>query len=81
MTYYVYLIRSDSFPNQRYIGYTTDLKNRLKAHNNGYSKYTAKYKPWALVTYHAFSDKNKAQAFEYYLKTGSGQAFANRRFW
>lgn len=79
--YYVYLIKSKSDPNQRYIGYTTNLKNRMLTHNAGKSKHTEKYTPWQLVSYHAFENKHTAQKFEYYLKTGSGQAFANRRFW
>lgn len=79
--FYVYLIKSESHPDQRYIGFTKDLKQRLVAHNSGKSKHTAKYCPWTLVTYHAFSDKLKAQEFERYLKSGSGQAFANKRFW
>jgi putative endonuclease len=79
--YYVYLIQSIEFSNQRYIGFTEDLKSRLKAHNAGESKHTSKYFPWKLVSYHAFENKRKAQAFEYYLKTGSGAAFANKRFW
>lgn len=79
--YYVYLIQSISQPTQRYIGFTEDLKSRLKAHNAGESKHTSKFCPWELVAYHAFKDKRKAQEFEYYLKTGSGKAFANKRFW
>jgi len=79
--YYVYLFRSANFSDQTYIGFTADLKVRLKAHNAGESKHTAKYAPWELVSYHAFSDKRKAQEFEYYLKTGSGKAFAGKRFW
>jgi predicted GIY-YIG superfamily endonuclease len=79
--YYVYLIQSESHPDQRYIGFTKDLKQRLITHNSGNSTHTAKYRPWKLVTYHAFSDKIKAQEFERYLKSGSGQAFANKRFW
>jgi len=34
-----------------------------------------------LLTYHAFQDKYKAYDFERYLKTGSGKAFASKRFW
>lgn len=78
--YYVYLLRSINFPQQTYRGYTEDLKTRLKAHNEGRSKHTAKYAPWELVCYHAFADEQKARQFEYYLKTGSGKAFANKRF-
>ena len=79
--YYVYLIQSISQPTQRSIGFTEDLKSRLKAHNAGESKHTSKFCPWELVVYHAFKDKRKAQEFEHYLKTGSGKAFANKRFW
>ena len=79
--FYVYLIRSERFPEQRYIGFTTNLKTRIATHNAGRSVHTAKYKPWKLVGYHAFAEKRKAQEFEYYLKTGSGQAFANKRLW
>jgi putative endonuclease len=79
--HYVYLIQSEVFPNQRYVGFTADLKKRLAVHNTGGSTHTAKYKPWKLVSYHAFVEKRKAQEFESYLKTGSGKAFANKRFW
>ncbi len=79
--YYVYLIRSLSSPGERYIGFTADLKERMDAHNSGASQHTSKFMPWELVAYHAFAAKRRAQEFEHYLKTGSGQAFANKRFW
>ena len=76
--FYVYLLRSINFPDQTYRGYTEDLKTRLKDHNAGKSKHTAKFMPWELVSYHAFASEQKAREFEYYLKTGSGKAFANK---
>ncbi len=79
--YYVYLIQSEAFAEQRYVGFTADLKKRFAAHNAGGSKHTAKYKPWKLVSYHAFAEKRKAQEFEYYLKSGSGKAFGKKRLW
>ena len=79
--HYVYLIRSIKFPDKTYIGYTKDLKQRMTSHNAEESKHTAKFMPWELVSYHVFSSKRKAQEFEYYLKTGSGQALAKKRFW
>jgi hypothetical protein len=39
----------------------------------------ARYKPWRIKTYVAFSDEKRAVAFEKYLKSGSGRAFANKR--
>ena len=43
--------------------------------------HTVKYKPWKLVTYIAFYEKEKAIAFEKFLKSGTGRSFANKRFW
>jgi putative endonuclease len=40
--YYVYLLRSLSYPDQKYVGITEDLKKRHADHNNGLSKHTAK---------------------------------------
>ncbi len=68
--YYVYLIKSLNYPNQRYIGYTTSLKDRFEKHNLGGSFHTAKYKPWELVMYLSFKNKLAAIAFEKYLKSG-----------
>jgi len=79
--FYVYMLRSDCNPEQTYIGFTENLKDRLSVHNAGGSPHTAKFRPWALMNYQAFSDKERALAFEKYLKTGSGKAFAKKRFW
>jgi predicted GIY-YIG superfamily endonuclease len=78
---YVYLLQSEAFTEQRYVGVTADLKQRLAAHNAGRSPHTSKFAPWRLVTYVAFSDEQKAETFERYLKSGSGHAFANKRLW
>ena len=78
---YVYLIRSKSHPNQTYIGITSDLEKRLAVHNDGGSIHTAKFKPWKLVTSITFSDSKKAIAFERYLQSRAGRAFANKRLW
>ncbi|MDK2849323.1 MAG: putative endonuclease [Desulfuromonadales bacterium] len=79
--HYVYLIRSKLFPEQTYIGLASDLQKRLAAHNSGQSSHTKKYKPWELVTYIGFVKEEKAVAFEKYLKSGSGRAFARKRLW
>lgn len=60
----VYIIRSKSNPEQRYIGLTENLKARLQNHNAGGSIHTAKFRPWALETVISFSEKSKAAAFE-----------------
>jgi putative endonuclease len=79
--YYVYLIRSIKFPDQKYIGFTEDVPARIKEHNRGGSIHAGKYRPWKLVTYHAFTSKKQAKEFEKYLKSGSGRAFASKRLW
>ncbi|MBV8534905.1 MAG: GIY-YIG nuclease family protein [Alphaproteobacteria bacterium] len=79
--YYVYLLESCQTSGQRYVGLTTDLKRRLAEHNAGKSSHTSKFAPWRLVTYVAFSDDGKANAFERHLNSGSGHAFARKRFW
>jgi predicted GIY-YIG superfamily endonuclease len=78
---YVYLIESLSHLGERYVGSTSDLKKRLAEHNAGKSLHTAKFKPWRLVSYLAFSNPAKAAAFERYIKSGSGHAFAAKRLW
>ena len=79
--YYVYLIQSINTPEQKYIGFTENLKQRIHEHNAFMSAHTKKFAPWKLVTYIAFSDKKAALDFETYLKKGSGHAFANKRLW
>ena len=78
---YVYLLQSEAFAGQRYVGVTSDLKQRVADHNAGKSPHTSKYVPWKLVTYIAFTDEQKADIFERYLKSGSGHAFARKRLW
>ena len=78
--FYTYILRSISQPEQRYIGCTADLKSRLAKHNAGEVPHTSKFKPWRIQTAIAFDSKEKAVAFEDYLKTGSGHAFAKRHF-
>jgi len=76
---YVYILRSISRPEQTYVGVTGDLRKRLRQHNGGQSEYTSQFAPWKVETYIAFSDLEKAKAFERYLKKGGGWRFAERR--
>jgi predicted GIY-YIG superfamily endonuclease len=81
LMHYVYLIESLSHIGNRYVGYTEDLKQRIADHNAGKNESTAEHRPWKLRTYLAFSTKAQAIAFERYLKSGSGHAFARKRLW
>jgi predicted GIY-YIG superfamily endonuclease len=75
---YVYILHSET-GGHFYVGITDDLRARLKMHNAGKVPHTSKYKPWNLKTYTAFSDESQAFAFERYLKSPSGRAFAKKR--
>ena len=79
--YYVYLLRSDAMPSHRYIGFTNDVGRRLAEHNSGKSNATRFGAPWRVVTVIGFDSRDRALAFERYLKSGSGRAFANKRLW
>lgn len=70
-----------NFPEIIYVGYTTNLEQRLNTHNSGGSIHTSKYRPWRFEMYMCFTDEVKAKAFENYLKSHSGRAFAKKRFW
>jgi putative endonuclease len=76
---YVYILRSLERLERHYVGVTADLRSRLKRHNTGEVSHTAKYAPWLIKTYVAFSDEKQAVAFERYLKSPSGRAFAKKR--
>lgn len=79
--YYVYLLASEADPSRRYVGYSENLRGRLADHNEGKCASTRLHRPWQLRTYLAFATKPPALAFERYLKSGSGHAFANQRLW
>ena len=66
---------------KRYVGFTEDFRQRLRDHNNGCNPATFTGRPWRIKGYVAFDNKVSALAFELYLKTGSGHAFAKKRLW
>jgi putative endonuclease len=77
--YHVYIIQALNYPDQIYVGCTTNLNKRLSNHNSETSVHTKKYAPWRLAVYLSFDSKDKAYAFEEYLKSGSGRAFRDKR--
>jgi len=79
--YYVYLLVSLKTSGAHYTGYTENLRERLIEHNSGKNVSSAPHRPWRLCAYLAFSTKRQAFAFERYLKSGSGHAFARKRLW
>lgn len=78
--WYVYMLRSIDRPDRWYVGMTGNLTQRIKAHNSLKTAHTSKFAPWRIETAVAFRDKTKAVAFEKYLKSQSGRAFAKKHF-
>lgn len=78
MLYIVYILQSEK-DKSYYTGLTTDLEQRIKSHNQGLSIYSSSKKPFNLIWHCEFRDKKLAAKFEYYLKSGSGIAFRNKR--
>ena len=68
-TYILQSLKNNSF----YIGYTSDLGKRFKEHNSGNSKATKPYRPYQLIFYEAFLNRNDAKNREKYLKGGYGR--------
>jgi putative endonuclease len=77
---FVYILRSVSDRQRRYIGSTADVSERLRAHNAGQNPSTVRWKPWVIDVSIEFQSEKVALQFEKYLKSGSGHAFASRHF-
>ena len=77
MFYYVYILQSLK-DQGLYIGYTKDLRRRLRQHNSGVDSYTKKYMPWQLIHYEAYHNEDDAKRREKYLKTSQGSRLLKR---
>ncbi|MFH1827161.1 MAG: GIY-YIG nuclease family protein [bacterium] len=75
--YYVYILKLSN--RLYYVGYSSNLKNRIKAHKEGSISSTKNLRPLILVYYSAFTNQRKAVKFERCLKSSSGFAFRNKR--
>jgi putative endonuclease len=78
--YWVYILQSIPFPEHFYTGFSSDIPERIKVHNRKAPYYSKRFAPWKLRAQSGFPDKSQAMAFERYLKTGSGRAFAKKHF-
>jgi len=77
LMWYVYVLLC--LDKRTYVGCTNDLKDRIFRHNKGYISATKNRLPINLIAYFAINNKEKAFAFEQYLKTGSGRIFLHKR--
>ena len=68
MHYYVYMLISKSNRPVSYIGYTSNLKKRIKLHNLGKGAKFTRGRKWKLIYKEKFRSKSKAISREYYIK-------------
>lgn len=68
--FFIYILRSKKYK-RLYIGYTNDLRKRLKEHKSGLVAATKPYIPWRLVYYEAYSSEQEARHREHNLKLRS----------
>jgi predicted GIY-YIG superfamily endonuclease len=74
----VYVLRSQADRTRYYTGVTANWRTRLEAHNARRCTHTRSGIPWEIDLIVQFADEPRALAFERYLKSGSGCAFAKR---
>ncbi len=76
--FYVYILQSLK-NKELYIGYTADLKKRVKEHNQGLNFSTKRYAPWEIIYYETCKEESDAKRREKYLKTTQGNRLIKRR--
>ena len=69
MRYFVYLLISKTkYKAISYVGYTSDIKNRLKLHNSSKGAKFTKGRKWTLIYKKCYNSKSVAMKNEYILK-------------
>ena len=68
MKFFVYILKSEK-DQSLYIGQTSNIKDRLKRHNKGYSRSTKMKRPWTCIYFEEFRSRSEAMKFEKKLKS------------
>jgi len=76
--YCVYVLQSKK-DGQWYTGSTSDLKKRLKEHNDGKVPATKDRRPFELIYYEACLNRKDSFTREKFLKTGMGKRYIKNR--
>jgi len=76
--FYTYVLKSKK-DKDLYIGFSTNLKNRLLEHNKGLVESTKNRRPLELVYYEACNNEKKSIEREKTLKTGFGRVYLKKR--
>lgn len=75
---YVYILQSEK-DKSLYIGYSSDLRKRLVAHNKSQVISTKDKAPWKLIYYEAYLEMRDATGREIFLKSGAGWRFIKKQ--
>ena len=62
------MLRSKSIKPVTYVGYTNNLKKRIKLHNLGKGAKFTRGRKWLLIYKESFKSKKEAISREYYIK-------------
>ncbi len=62
------MLRSVGKKNITYVGYTKNLKERIKLHNSGKGAKFTRGREWKLIYKEKYITKNQAISREYYIK-------------
>ena len=76
--YFTYVLESKK-DNKLYVGFSSNLKSRLKKHNDGFVKATKNRRPLKLVYYEACLNQQDATKREKYFKNFYGKMFIKNR--
>ena len=68
MSFFVYMLKSVQKKSITYVGYTKDLKNRIKLHNSGKGAKFTRGRKWKLIYKELHRSKSEAISREYYIK-------------
>ncbi|MBI4159608.1 GIY-YIG nuclease family protein [Candidatus Wolfebacteria bacterium] len=79
MFFYTYVLQCKD--DERYVGYTHDLRKRLEEHARGKSYWTSLHGPIKLIYYEACLNENDAKQREKYFKSTIGRRFLTKRLW
>ena len=76
--FYVYVLHSEK-DGKLYTGFSHDLKNRIKYHEQGKVASTKDRRPVKLIYYEAYLMEKDAKGREVFLKSGSGKKLLKKQ--
>jgi len=76
--FYVYVLHSEA-DQGLYVGFSSNLSERLKYHHSGESRATASRRPLCLIYYEAYVSREDAEGRERFLKSGGGRRFLDKQ--